>query len=167
VDPEPPEGTALLACVQVTTLRQATPPTLTGLNYARFAVLCARDAYDGGRYAAEFKDWAAGWLGGGDSSGTDARGLAEQLEREARPDDPVMTRPHLLMLANAARAAAHASKLSWLAGRARDEETNKTIACATEAVRTALRMAHLDLVKLAEESVPARPTSPAAALRQH
>jgi|SRR5579864_8760304 len=162
VDPQT-AGAGALECKQVTALRQVAVPTVSGLHHARFAVLCARDAYEGA-FEGEFKDWAARWLGGEDSSGTGARELANRLDHDARPDDAGITRPHWLMLANAARAAAHASKLGWLAGRARDEESAQAIAYATEAVRTALRMAKLDLAALAEQAQP-KPGSPLTPIR--
>ena len=59
-----------------------------------------------------------------------------------------------MMLAKAAAAAAHASRLSWLAGRAWDEENAQTVECAAEAVHIALRIAQLDVAALAEEVVP-------------
>jgi len=58
------------------------------------------------------------------------------------------------MAANAARAAMHAARVSWLAGRAREEESARAIELAAEAVHTALRMAHLDLPFLADQVVP-------------
>jgi class 3 adenylate cyclase len=157
VYPEAESGEAVSSCQRATALRQVQLPTLTGLHHARFAVLAvlaARDAYEGGTYFEEFSDWAAGWIGGEDTSGTAARDLADRLERDARPDSAGFTRLHWLMLANAARAAAHASKLAWLAGRARDEENSTAISLAADAVRTALRLAELDLVSLAEQAIP-------------
>jgi len=156
VESDAAPGGAVLLCSRVTVVRQATLPTLTGLHHARFGVLCARTAYEGGRYEAEFNDWAARWLAGEDSSGTSARDLADGLERDARPgqDPNLVTLPQPLMLANAARAAMHASKLSWLAGRARDEENARAIACAGEAVHIAMRMAQLNLLELSAEAMP-------------
>ncbi|MBV9893612.1 MAG: adenylate/guanylate cyclase domain-containing protein [Chloroflexi bacterium] len=156
VDSDSPTGSAILLCSQVTTRQQATLPNLTGLHYARFAVLCARSACEGTRYEDDFGGWAAGWLAGDDSSGTVARQLAEVLEREARPgsDPDLVTLPLPLMLANAARAAMHASKLSWLVGRARDEENARAVACASEAVHIAFRVTQLDLGALAEQCMP-------------
>jgi class 3 adenylate cyclase len=166
VESESPAGSAVLLCSHVTVRRQATLPNLTGLHYARFAVLCARTACEGTRYEDDFGGWAAGWLGGEDSSGTVARELAELLEREARlgsnPD--LLTLPLPLMLANAARAAMHASKLSWLVGRARDEENARAVACTAEAVHIALRMAQLDLGALAEQCMPRLVAAPVAPL---
>ena len=77
------------------------------------------------------------------------------------------------MLANAARAAECASKLSWLVGRARHDENTRAIECASEAFEHALGMAKLDLVALADQAVPklpppitaAKPSSNPAALR--
>ena len=88
-----------------------------------------------------------------DSSGTAARDLADRQERDARRDSARFTRLHWLMLANAARAAARASKLLWLAGRARDEENATATALAADAVRTAMHMADLDMA-LAEQAMP-------------
>lgn len=154
VDAEAESDGGVVECHAATTVRQISLPALTGQHHAVFAVLCARVAY-GGDNAAAFGDWAASWLAGEDASGINARELADALERQARPDpDSGLTLPHELMLANAARAAAHAAKLSWLPGRARDEENAHAIDCATQAVHTALRMARLDLVALADQAVP-------------
>ncbi len=165
VDREPVDSSATLMCQEVTTQRHVSLPNAAGLQHARFAVLCARAAYDEGRFAEEFHDWAASWLAGEDSSGSNARDLAEALEREARPDpDSGLTLPHALMLANAAWAASHAAKLPWLVGRGRDEANSRAIQCAVEAEHTALRMARLDLITLAELAMP-RPASPLTPLR--
>jgi class 3 adenylate cyclase len=156
VESETPSGDGVLMCNQVTITRQATLPTLTGVHFARFAVLCARAACEGTRYEDDFGSWAAAWLAGGDSSGTGARELADELEREARPsqDTELLTLPLPLMLANAARAALHASKLGWLVARARDEENARAAACAAEAVHTAMRLTQLDLRALSEQAMP-------------
>ena len=154
VDKDAASESGLLECREVTTLRQVGLPALTGQHHAVFAVLCARSAYRG-ENAAAFGDWAASWLAGEDASGINARELADALERQAGPDpDSGLTLPHELMLANAARGAAHAAKLSWLPGRARDQENARAIECATEAVHIALRMAKLDLGALADQAVP-------------
>ena len=153
VDREPRPGSATVDCHEVTTLQQAAMPNLTGVHHARFAVLCAQAACEHGAHEREFNDWAAGWLAGQDSSGVNARELADAFEDEAQRGSG-LAMPEELMLANAARAAAHASKLSWLAGRARDEENTRAIDCAAEAIHTAMRMARLDLVELAEQAVP-------------
>jgi hypothetical protein len=160
VETDAAADSAIVLCSKVTITRQATLPTLSGMHYARFAVLAAQSACEGTRYEEDFVGWAGGWLTGEDSSGAVARELAEGLERDARPgqDPELLTLPLPLMLANAARAAMHASKLSWLVGRARDEESARALACAGEAVRTALRMRQLDLGGLALEAAP-RPSS--------
>jgi class 3 adenylate cyclase len=163
VDPEPGPGEAVVDCHEVTTTRQAPLPNLTAQHHARFAVLCARAAYAGGAREAQFNAWADGWLAGHDSSGVDARALADELEAEAHRGVS-LTHPEELMAANAARAAAQASKLSWLAGRARDQENTRAIELASEAVRTALRITRLDLLALAEQASP-RPVSPVPPLR--
>jgi hypothetical protein len=155
VDAEPEPGFAEFACSEVTTLRQVDAPALNGVHHARFAVLCARAAYTAERFKAEFGDWAAGWLTGADRSGIEARALADMLEDEGHDDlEWRLTQPHEFMLASAVRAAAHASRMSWLVGRARDEENTRAIERATAAVQTALRVARLDLVGLAEQAVP-------------
>jgi hypothetical protein len=145
-------------CREVAVKRQATLPNLTGVHFARFAVVCAREACAGSRYEEDFSAWASGWLVGEDSSGTDARDLAEDLEREARAGLDALPLP--LMLANAARAAMHASKLGWLVGRARDEENARAIQCMSEAVQTAMRLEHLDLLALSEEAMPKPAATP-------
>lgn len=156
VESDAAPGSAIVLCQKVTVTRQATLPTLSGMHYARFAVLAAQAACEGTRYEEDFGGWANGWLAGEDSSGAVARELAEALERNARPgqNPDLLTLPLPLMLANAARAAMHASKLPWLVGRARDEESARALACAGEAVRTALRMRQLDLSALALEAAP-------------
>jgi hypothetical protein len=169
IDREPTPGSAIVGCSEVTALRKVELPILTGKHHAHFAVLCARAAYDGGRHEVEFNDWAASWLGGGDNSGVNARELAEELSGQAQRDT-LLGVPQDLMLANAARAAAHASKLSFLVGSARDEENKLAIQYAFEAVHTAMRMTRLDVVALADQAVPKavapvapiRPTSAAA-----
>jgi hypothetical protein len=153
VDREPAPDSAVIECREVTTLRQVPLPTVTGKHYAHFAVLCAGAAYEGEEHCAEFNDWAAGWLTGQDSSGVDARGLADTLADQAHRGAG-MALPEIVMLAHAARAAAHASRLSWLVGRARDEENARAIECAVEAVHIAMRITRLDLVSLAEQAVP-------------
>jgi class 3 adenylate cyclase len=163
VDAEPAPGEAIVHCQNVTTRRQVPLPTVTGQHHARFAVLCARAAFQRGSYRAEFNVWADGWLVGNDSSGVAARALADDLEAEAHRGAG-LAHPEELMAANAARAAAHASKLSWLAGRARDEENTSAIALATEVVHTALRITWLDLIALAEQAMP-RAASPVPSIR--
>jgi class 3 adenylate cyclase len=169
VDVEPKPGEAIVACGEVTTTRQVALPALTGLHHARFAVLCAKAALDGGAYAREFANWADGWLAGQDNSGVAARALADELEREAH-DGVVLVHPELLMAANAARAATHASRLSWLVGRARDAENTRATDLASEVLHTALRLTRLDVPALAEQVLPqaapvlsAQPTSAAGA----
>src|SRR5438067_2069579 len=124
VDREAGAGDALVACREVTTLRQVALPTLTAQHHARFAVLCTQAAWDGGLGATEFNSWANSWLAGQDTSGVNARELADELEAEAHRGTG-LAHPELLMGANAARAAVHASKISWLVGRARDEENSR------------------------------------------
>ena len=153
VDREAGAGDALVACREVTTLRQVALPTLTAQHHARFAVLCTQAAWDGGLGATEFNSWANSWLAGQDTSGVNARELADELEAEAHRGTG-LAHPELLMGANAARAAVHASKISWLVGRARDEENSRAIELAAEAIHTALRMTRLDLVSLSEQAVP-------------
>jgi class 3 adenylate cyclase len=167
VESDDPPGSAILMCQQVTIRRQATLPALTGLHVARFAVLCARTACENTRYEEDFDTWASGWLAGDDSSGTVARELAESLERDARPgyEPDLLTLPLPLMLANAARAAMHASKLPWLVGRARDAENSRALACASEAVHTALRMTQLDLGALADQAMPRASATAVAPMR--
>jgi class 3 adenylate cyclase len=162
VESEDLAGSPIVMCHEVCVKRQATLPTLTGVHYARFAVLCARTACEGTRYEDVFGSWASGWLAGDDSSGTVARELAESLERDARPgqDSDLLTLPLPLMLADAAWAAMHASKLPWLAGRGRDEENARAQTRAAEAVHIALRMTQLDLRALSEQAMP-RPTATA------
>jgi hypothetical protein len=151
VEWEPHE--AIVACRSVTTLRQVPLPTITGEHHARFAVLCARAAYQRGEHTDEFGAWAEGWLAGHDRSGIDARALAEELGGQAARGFG-LAQPEELMVANAASAAMYASRLSWLAGRARDEESTRAAEAASEAVRTALRLGPLDLPALAAEAVP-------------
>ena len=149
VDVEP--GEAIVACREVTAVRQMALPTLTAKHHAQFAVHCARAAYDGA-HQAEFGAWAECWLAGQDGSGMNARSLADVLESDDQDGAPAL--PGDRMAANAARAAMHAARVSFLAGRAREEESARAIELATEAVHTALRMAQLDLPALAEQVVP-------------
>jgi class 3 adenylate cyclase len=153
VDEEPEPGDAVVLCREVKTLRLVAPPTLTGMHHARFAVVCAQAAYKGGLHTPEFDAWAEGWLAGQDSSGIDAREIADELENEARRGLE-LTRPEEMMAAYAARAAMHAARQSWLAGRARDEENSRAIALATEVLHTAMRITELDLPALAAQALP-------------
>jgi class 3 adenylate cyclase len=148
-------GDAIVACREVTTTAQVSIPTLTGVHHARFAVLCAQAAYAAdSRQNTEFGHWAEGWLDGQDSSGVGARAIAGALEAQA-DGGTVMTHPEEMMAANAARAAMHASGLSWRGGREHTEENTRAIHFATEAVRTALRLTHLDLPALADQALDA------------
>ncbi len=148
VDVDVQPGDAIVACREVTATRQVALPTLTAQHHAQFAVLCARGAYEGGLHEAEFRAWAECWLAGQDSSGINARALADELEGDT------LVQPGERMAANAVRAAMHAARVSWLAGRAREEENARAIELATEAIHTALRMARLDLPSLADQVVP-------------
>jgi hypothetical protein len=91
-------------------------------------------------------------LAGQDSSGNHARALATELEVDSRRDTELS---HFkdLMAANAARSAMHAARVSWLAGRTREEENALAIKLATEAVHTAMSMVDLDLPSLAEDAL--------------
>jgi len=151
VDVDVTPGEAIVACCEVTATRQVSLPTLTARHHAQFAVHCVRAAYDG-THRAEFGAWAESWLAGQDGSGMNARALADALESDDQDGGPA--RPGDLMAANAARAAMHAARVSFLAGRAREEESARAIELATEAVHTALRMTHLDLPSLADLVVP-------------
>jgi class 3 adenylate cyclase len=153
VDEEPAPGEAMVLCGEVRSLRPVAPPTLTGMQHARFAVVCARAAYQEGLHAPEFDAWAEGWLAGHDSSGIDAREIADELESEALSGLELI-RPEEMMAANAARSAMHASRQTWLAGRARDEENTRAIELATEVLHTALRITELDLPALAHLAIP-------------
>jgi len=152
-DEEPGPRDAMVLCREVRTLRPVAPPTLTGMHHARFAVVCAQEAYKGGLHASEFDAWAEGWLAGVHSSGLDAREIADELENEAL-SGLELARPEEMMAANAARAAMHAARQSWLAGRARDEENTRAIELATEVLHTALRITELDLPALAATALP-------------
>jgi hypothetical protein len=143
----------IVECHEMTALRQVALPTLSAQDYARFAVLCAREAYAGGALETDFADWADLWLGGLDSSGVAARAMADSLESEAHRGSGIMDQ-QAVMAANAAGAAVHAARTTWMAGRARDAELTSCIGAAGEAVRAAQLMAHLDLAELAETAVP-------------
>jgi class 3 adenylate cyclase len=159
VDQDPTPGDATIACGQVQTLRQVSLPTVNGQQHARFAVLCARAAYAGGLYATEFANWADGWLAGHDSSGVNARAMADMLEHEANRGYGVVNDEDM-MAANAARAATHAARLSWLVGRERNDTSAQAIQCAVQSVETALRTAHMDLPALAEQAIPTGTLAP-------
>ena len=149
------QGESIVACREVTTTGQVPIPSLTGMQHARFAVLCAREAYAaGGGQDTEFDHWANGWLNGQDGSGMGARALAATLEAEAERGS-VAREAEEMMVANAARSAMHAAGLSLRGGREHTEETSRAIHFATESVRTALRMADMDLPALADQAVDA------------
>jgi len=152
VDVDVKPGDAIVACREVTATRQVALPTLTAQHHALFAVHCARAAYEGGLHESEFRAWADCWLAGQDSSGASARALVDELEDGDR--DSLLAPPGDRMAANAARAAMHAARVSWLAGLAREEESARAIELATETVHTALRMARLDLPSLADQVLP-------------
>src|SRR5438067_13426989 len=69
VDQEVSADQPTVACRDVKTTRQVALPNLTALHHARFAVLCARAAYEDGLHGEEFTAWADGWLAGQDNSG--------------------------------------------------------------------------------------------------
>jgi class 3 adenylate cyclase len=153
VDKEHSTSDGIVACQEVTTLRQVALPSVTGMHHARFAVMCARVAYEGGGHAKEFANWANSWLGGQDNSGVNAREIADELEVEVHRGSR-LAHPEEMMAANAARSAMHASRLAWLAGRARDEEGARVVELAGEAIHTALRVTRLDLASLANQALP-------------
>jgi class 3 adenylate cyclase len=151
VDVEVNPGDAIVACREVTATRLVPLPTLTAQHHAQFAVHCARAAYEGGLHETEFRAWVDCWLAGQDSSGTNARVLVDRLEGDAQGN--ALAHPGDVMAANAAKAAMHASRISWLAGRAREEENARAIELATDAIHTALRMTQLDLPALADQVI--------------
>jgi class 3 adenylate cyclase len=153
VDQDATPGDATIACRQVKTLRQVTLPTVGGQQHARFAVLCARAAYVDGAHATEFTNWADGWLAGYDNSGVNARAMADMLEAEADRGNGLVNAEEM-MAANAARAATHAGRLSWLAGRERNDTNTQAMQCAIQSVETALRTTLMDLPALAEQALP-------------
>jgi class 3 adenylate cyclase len=161
IDREPSPGEAIVACKSVTTTRQVSLPSVTGRHHAKFAVLCARSAYEGGRYEREFGHWAETWLEGHDSSGVHARAMADKLEAEADRGYGV-SNPVEMMASHAARSAMHAARLSWLVGRERDGRNTQAIESATESVGIALEMAHLDLAALADQAIPSVDLPPGA-----
>jgi class 3 adenylate cyclase len=155
VDRDVTRREAIVACREVTTTAQVPIPTLTGMQHARFAVLCAREAFAaGGDDDTEFDHWALGWLSGHDGSGIGARAMAAELEAEAARGS-VAREAETMMVANAARSAMHAAGLSLRGGREHAEETTKAIHFATEAVRTALNMVDMDLPTLADQALDA------------
>lgn len=146
VDVEAVRGDAIVACSEVATTRQVTPPALNGLHHARFAVLCARAASGEGALDARFREWADRWVVDGGGEATEARLLADELEAAAQRVDEE-ARPKIVMAARAARAAA-------LAGQLTDETNAQAIELAAEAIQIALRMTRLDLPALAQKAVP-------------
>jgi class 3 adenylate cyclase len=152
IDREAEPGEATVECARVTARRQVTMPSATAHDLARFAVLCAQAASDGDPQLTEFRHWADGWLAGQDASGVQAREIGNALESDASGDDS-LAQPELRMAANAARAAHHSARTSWLAGRARDEENARSIELSAQAVDMALRLVQLDLRDLADRAV--------------
>ena len=143
VDVEAVRGDAIVACSEVATTRLVTPPELTALHHARFAVVCALAAYG---EEPTFQAWAHSWLAGHDHRGVQAGALADQLEADAREADE-RTRSQVIMAARAARAAAMAAEDG--------EQANAgAINCAAEAIRIAMGMTGLDLPALAQQAVP-------------
>jgi class 3 adenylate cyclase len=160
VDPDADQP-AELTTRSATGIRPVPMPNLVAHDFARFAVLCAREAFSGGLLGLEFASWSKSWLAGGDRSGEEARRLAEGLEAEAYRGGGGYMHPEVLAAAHAARTAVHAARTAYLGGRARDEETERTAEVAAEAVHLASRVARLDLVALAEEAVPDARLTPA------
>jgi hypothetical protein len=80
--------------------------------------------------------------------------MADMLEEEADRGYGLVNAEEM-MAANAARAATHAGRLSWLAGRERNETNTQAIQCAVQAVETALRTTLMDLPALAAQAIPA------------
>ena len=167
VDQEVSMAQPTVGCRDVKVLRQAPLPTLSAMHQARFAVLSARTAYEEGIHAEEFIAWADAWLIGQDNSGIAARVIADEFERAAQRGSGI-ARPEELMAANAARAATHAVRTTWLTGRARDEEQSLAVQYAAEALHTAMRLTKLDLPAIAEQAMaqkpPARAVSPLTSL---
>jgi hypothetical protein len=138
---------------EATAIDSVPMPTVGAYEFARFAVLCAREAFSGGLLGIEFQSWANGWLAGQDRTGQEARVLAGALESEAYRAGGYM-HPEMLAAAYAARAAVNAARTVYLGGRAREEETRRIAELAAEAVHLASRVARLDLVALADVAVP-------------
>jgi class 3 adenylate cyclase len=153
-DPEVDLSEGEVFATSVTGVQQVPMPSLLAQDFARFAVLCAREAFSAGLLGIEFTSWSRGWLAGQDRSGEEARGLAEALESEAYRLGGGYMHPEMLAAAHAARTAVHAARTAYLGGRARDEETERTAEVAAEALHLASRVAHLDLVGLADQAVP-------------
>jgi class 3 adenylate cyclase len=147
---------ATVDCRDVKALRQVPLPNVTGVHLARFAVLCARAAYEDGLHSEAFMAWADSWFAGQDNSGIAARELADVLERSAERSSGLV-HPEDLMAANAARAVTHAVRTTWLVGRARDEENTRAIDLAADAVHTALKITRLELPALAKEALGEQP----------
>jgi class 3 adenylate cyclase len=143
---------AVVSCRRVTTTRQVPLPRLTAQDYARFAVLCAREAYVSGLFASEFEAWSKVWLAGQDRSTENSRAIAETLETDAHRGGRLMY-PETLAAAHAARSAVHAARTAFLGGRARDEETLRAAEIAAEAVHLSARVTRLDLVAIADRAV--------------
>jgi class 3 adenylate cyclase len=144
-------GAATVECSRVVARRQVAIPNSNAQELARFAVLCAQMASEEEPLTAEFRHWADGWLAGQDSSGVQAREIADGLESGSRDADS-LANPEVRMAANAARAAMHSARTAWLAGRARDEENARAVELSGDAIGLALRLARLDLVELAERA---------------
>jgi hypothetical protein len=159
VEVDPSVGT--FECHEVTTEQQISMPTLGADDFARFAVLCVREAYAGGGREDEFMDWTERWLTGMDPSGIAARELADDLWRDAQRGG-VISDVREEMASYAARAAMHAARTRWTAGRAREEELASATACTADAVRTAMQLGNLDLPELAEAAVGNRTLARAA-----
>jgi class 3 adenylate cyclase len=157
IDHEAEPGEATVECARVTTRRQVTMPSSSAHDLARFAVLCAQAASDGDPQLTDFRHWADGWLAGQDASGVQAREISNSLESDATGEES-LAQPELRMAANAARAAHHSARTSWLAGRARDEENARAIELSAEAIDMALRLVQLDLRDLADRAI--RSSSP-------
>ena len=162
-DHEIAPGEGIVESDQVRAVRQVQLPPANPADYARFSVLCAQAAFGDGADAVEFSQWAESWLAGMDNSGVAARAMADAMESASDRGSGVAQHEQL-MAANAARAAMHAARTAWLAGRARDEEIARCAELAAEAVDLAVQRTHLDLPELAEGALKAQ-SAPAVSLR--
>jgi len=152
VDEDVVAAHATVGCRDAKAVRIVPLPPLTGMHFARFAVLCARAAYADGMHGEEFVGWADGWLTGQDNSGISARELADELERAAERGSG-MSRPEELMAANAGALRGACGQDDVACRRARDEEAARAIDHAAEAVHFAMRFTKLDLPAMAEQAM--------------
>ena len=129
-----------VGCKELTTVKRMRVPKITTEHRVRFAILCALEVYDDGKFRA----WARAWLDGSDRS----KAAAETVARAARAVWP----------ARAAKAAAAAAREAVKAAASKAVAVWAVEAAARAAAWAAVwsaeaeRTADIDLIAIAEKA---------------